>query len=107
MNEEHVKMMKQGKFECTVIEVNSGDSVTVLSPEFGTIRLSLHHVKAKSMGNASKGEEAAPWSYEAKEFLRKRIIGEKIDVNMDYVKEVNADNKSFTLFLATIWHKNV
>lgn len=71
--------------------MNSGDCVTVL-PE-GTTKerkIFLASIRAPNLGN--KGQEAEPWAFEAKEYVRKLIIGKKVSVNVDFSKEIEVKN---------------
>ena len=62
-----------------MIEVHSGDSVSVLPLSGGdTIRLFFANIRAPAIGNSKKGEVDKPWAFEAKEFLRKLLIGKFI-----------------------------
>ena len=57
----------------TVSEVNTGDSLTVFNHEKGEhIRVYLPNIRAPTNNQ--------PYAYESKEYLRKKIIGQKVRV---------------------------
>lgn len=61
--------------------VNSGDYLT-LTKAGKDYNVFLASVSAPKMGNANKTEE--PFSFEAREFLRDKIIGRKCDFHPEY-----------------------
>jgi endonuclease YncB( thermonuclease family) len=59
----------------TVVDVHSGDSLSVLHPQKNTVeRLYFPHTRAPAVN--------LPWSFEAREALRKRAIGQKVKVEI-------------------------
>ena len=75
-------------FTGRVIEVHSGDSLTVeRETDFVPIRLYLATVKAPVI-NKKPGEEPDPWAWDSKEFLRKTSIGKCVRVVMEYSRSV-------------------
>ena len=75
-------------FNGRVIEVHSGDSLTVeRETDFVPIRLYLATVKAPVI-NKKPGEEPDPWAWDSKEFLRKTTIGKRVRVVMEYSRSV-------------------
>lgn len=100
-----------GDFTGRVVEVHSGDSVTVeRDSDFSLVRVYLTTVKAPVI-NKKPGEEPDPWSWDSKEFLRKTTIGKKVKVIMEYsrtVKVAEADkNMDFATLLLDKNEKNV
>lgn len=79
-------------FSGTVVEVHSGDSVSVLpdapaaGPAPAEIRLALAHTRAPRL--APKGDE--PFAAESKEFVRSRLIGKKVTVTVEYERHMAA-----------------
>lgn len=64
-----------------VIEVLSGDSLKVQNLEQNeTVRIYLSNVKAPALGK--------PFAFEAKEALRKRTIGRKVKVDIEFSKNI-------------------
>uniref|UniRef100_A0A7N0RJ48 Ribonuclease n=1 Tax=Kalanchoe fedtschenkoi TaxID=63787 RepID=A0A7N0RJ48_KALFE len=82
-------------FEGTVVEVVSGDCIIVAddSAPFGSPlaerRVNLSSIRSPKMGNPRRDEKPAPYAREAKEFLRTRLIGQKVSVSMEYSRTVN------------------
>lgn len=86
-----------GDFQGKVIEVHSGDSLTVeRESDMKTQRVFLSSVKAPSMVNrggkgnvsaaAAPGGESDAYAWESKESLRKLTVGKKVRVEMEYDK---------------------
>jgi len=70
-------------FEATVIRIWSGDQVSVVDKTSGKERrLQLSSTRAPKASDTKQAFYAA----EAKEFLRKRLIGKTVRVHIDYVK---------------------
>lgn len=86
-------------FEATVLEVHSGDSITVLPCKPGSApqRLFFSSIRAPAMGNARREELHKPWAFEAREFLRRVAVGKKVRVEIEFTrkvikKEINNDS---------------
>jgi len=78
---------KKKKFEAKVIEVHSGDSLTVL-PEGGEPRrLFLASIKAPSISRNEK-DDHEPWAWESKEYVRRQAIGKKVKVELEFQREI-------------------
>jgi staphylococcal nuclease domain-containing protein 1 len=76
-----------------VVEINSGDSLTIeKDSDLSHERIFLSSVKAPGLGRIIKGETsgAEPYSWESKESLRKLAIGKKVKVEMEYSREVQS-----------------
>lgn len=78
---------EKNKYSAYVIEVNSGDSITVIK-EGGSeeIRLFLAGVKAPKLASNKGDFKGEPFSWEAKEHLRRLIIGKKVEVNVEHTR---------------------
>ncbi|CAL9030659.1 unnamed protein product [Prunus brigantina] len=80
-----------------VVEVVSGDCVIVAddSVPFGSPlaerRVNLSSIRCPKMGNPRREEKPAPYAREAKEFLRTRLIGLQVNVQMEYSRKITAD----------------
>ena len=77
-----------GDFSGKVVEVHSGDSLTLLrEKDNSTFRVFFAMVKApQGAKHQDKPESAEPWSWESKETLRSACIGKKVDVVMEFSK---------------------
>lgn len=70
----------------TVVEVHSGDQISVTVPPASGSgigeerRVALSSIKAPRMGNPRRGVEDEPWAAESKEALRKMVIGKPVKV---------------------------
>jgi len=88
------------RFEARVLEVHSGDSFTVLNLSNSQVkRYFLASVRAPNLGNAKKGTQDAPWSFDAREFLRKALIGKKVIVEVEYAKEIPGNERGPQMIL--------
>ncbi len=73
-------------FAGKVVEVHSGDSLTVLDEDNSKLhRLYLATVKAPKFSN--KDNDSEPYAWESKEQLRKLTIGKKVNVVMEYARQ--------------------
>ena len=79
---------KKKNFDAKVIEVHSGDSLTVI-PEGSSEgrRLFLASIKAPAMARRDS-DDNEPWAWESKEFVRKQAIGKKVKVEMEFQREI-------------------
>jgi staphylococcal nuclease domain-containing protein 1 len=77
-------------FEANVLEVHSGDSLTVLPLKSGSTpqRIFLSSIRAPAMGNVRREELHKPWAHEAREFLRRASVGKKVRVEIEYTRKV-------------------
>lgn len=66
----------------TVIEVHSGDSLSVLNPHKNSIdRVYFPNTRAPAAGQQ--------WAFQAKETLRRKVIGQKVKVEIEFSKVIN------------------
>jgi staphylococcal nuclease domain-containing protein 1 len=78
----------QNKFRGRVVEVVSGDCVVICDETTGVERrLTLASVRAPRAPNRDRAGE--PFGAEAKEFLRGRLIGQTVSVEMEYSKKIS------------------
>ncbi|KAF9965273.1 hypothetical protein BGZ70_005143 [Mortierella alpina] len=88
--QDHVDKAKKGadhEFDATVARVMTGDTIIVRTSKGQERKLRLSNIKAPTrLAQQQKGFEIASFDYEAKEFLRKRLIGKNVHVTVDYVK---------------------
>ncbi|KAG1657494.1 hypothetical protein FOA52_008370 [Chlamydomonas sp. UWO 241] len=76
-------------FKGTVIEVVSGDCV-VVKDEASRMerRVQISSLRAPRM--STRDRAADPWATEAKDFLRKKLIGQMVEVKMEYVRKLSS-----------------
>ncbi|KAG0060709.1 hypothetical protein BGZ90_003919 [Linnemannia elongata] len=77
---------KDNEFDATVARIMTGDTVIVRNAKGQERKLRLSNIKAPMRLPQQKGVEIASFDWEAKEFLRKRLIGKNVHVTIDYVK---------------------
>lgn len=106
VNADLYKLLQNPEFEAQAISVHSGDSVTIETEAGRQLRINLTNLKAKSIGNPVKNEEAQPWAFEAKELLRKKIIGKKLKVKVDNIRNVVTEERTFDIINATLYLDN-
>ncbi|KAF8608810.1 transcription factor [Ceratobasidium sp. AG-I] len=73
---------QRGTFDATVIRVWSGDQLSILEKDGRDRRVQLSSVRAPK---ASEPKQAY-YANEAREFLRKKLIGKHVKVNIDFVR---------------------
>lgn len=82
----------QRDFDAVVVEANSGDVLIVADLRTGIERkVHLASIRAPRVGNEKRGQKSEPWAVEAKEFLRKRTVGKKCRVRMEYARKVGGE----------------
>ncbi|KAF9928343.1 hypothetical protein FBU30_002424 [Linnemannia zychae] len=77
---------KDNEFDATVARIMTGDTIIVRNAKGQERKLRLSNIKAPMRLSQQKGVEIASFDWEAKEFLRKRLIGKNVHVTIDYVK---------------------
>ncbi|KAG0567867.1 hypothetical protein KC19_7G168000 [Ceratodon purpureus] len=83
-------------FSGKVIEVVSGDCVVVAddAAPYGSPaaerRVNLSSIRAPRIGNPKKEEKPAAYAREAKEYLRNLLIGQQVNVTMEYSRKIGA-----------------
>nr|CAG4651604.1 EOG090X01F7 [Triops cancriformis] len=86
---------KDKQFVAKVVEVVNADAMVVKMNDGTYKKIFLASIRPPRqcvqiwLSNGNKGFRPLydiPWMYEAREFLRKRLIGKKIDVTVDYVQ---------------------
>ncbi|KAI5411166.1 Translin-1, variant 2, partial [Lathyrus oleraceus] len=87
-------------FTGKVVEVVSGDCIIVAddSIPYGSPlaerRVNLSSIRCPKIGNPRRDEKPAPYAREAKEFLRTRLIGRQVNVQMEYSRKVGTADGS-------------
>ena len=80
--------LDQKEFFGKVLEVFSGDSLKILNLETNEVlRVFLANVKSPQQGK--------PHSWEAKEALRKRVIGKKVKVDLEFSKNITVKKNEY------------
>jgi len=97
------------KFTGQVVKIVSGDTIVVQNPVNGKERkVTLSSIKRPPQENkpqtTGKNLQESGYAYEAKEFLRKKLIGKSVNVKIDYVKEAQDGYEEREC--ATITYKN-
>lgn len=82
------------EYEARVIEIHSGDSMTVMINSNESRRLFLASIKSPNMSR-KEGEDHEPWAWEAKEYLRKQCIGKNVRIEMEFKKEIELRGEEF------------
>ncbi|XP_010483859.1 PREDICTED: staphylococcal nuclease domain-containing protein 1 [Camelina sativa] len=88
------KAIHDQNFTGKVVEVVSGDCLVVADDAipFGSPmaerRVCLSSIRSPKMGNPRREEKPAPYAREAKEFLRQKLIGKQVIVQMEYSRKV-------------------
>ncbi|KAG2310062.1 hypothetical protein Bca4012_024580 [Brassica carinata] len=88
------KAIHDQNFTGKVVEVVSGDCVVVADDAvpYGSPaaerRVNLSSIRCPKMGNPRREEKPAPYAREAREFLRQRLIGKQVIVQMEYSRKV-------------------
>eukprot|EP01022_Parablepharisma_sp_SALTPOND_P019994 TRINITY_DN35190_c0_g1_i1.p2 TRINITY_DN35190_c0_g1~~TRINITY_DN35190_c0_g1_i1.p2 ORF type:complete len:919 (-),score=143.15 TRINITY_DN35190_c0_g1_i1:10592-13348(-) len=91
---EEEKGEDKGKYTARVIEINSGDSLTVA--KIGSDdekRVFLAGIKAPKLPPPTAPEKSQPYAWEAKEHLRKLLIGKQVEVEVEYTKIPKAEGE--------------
>ncbi|KAE8727131.1 TUDOR-SN protein 1 isoform 2 [Hibiscus syriacus] len=89
------KAIHDQNFTGKVVEVVSGDCIVVAddSIPYGSPlaerRVNLSSIRCPKMGNPRRDEKPAAYAREAKEFLRTRLIGKQVTVQMEYSRKVS------------------
>lgn len=94
-------------FEATVVRVISGDTIHVrrnAQPNAAEKRVHLSSIRQPLV----KDDKQAGYALEARELLRKRLVGRTVAVQVDYVKkEANYDDRTFATVRALAGPKEI
>ncbi len=86
-------------FDGVCMQVHSGDSISVKNPTTNEVlRLFLSHLKSPKLARPQTEEVDQPWAWQAKEFLRKIIVGKKLRCEFDYSKTIEKDDKKMNFY---------
>ncbi|KAJ2954463.1 hypothetical protein O0L34_g2739 [Tuta absoluta] len=106
---------KDKEFTATVLEVVNGDALVVKLPNGTVKKIFLASIRPPREKNSPDEEEKKsprpkgfkplydiPWMFEAREFLRKKLVGKKVNVTVDYIQPAkdNYPEKTCTTVVA-------
>ena len=87
---------KDREFTGKVIEVVNGDALVILKNDNTTQKIFLASIRPPRLDDKEQKSQSGgkifrplfdiPWLFEAREFLRKKLIGQKVSINVDYVQ---------------------
>ncbi|KAG8576651.1 hypothetical protein GDO81_009920, partial [Engystomops pustulosus] len=97
---------KDKQFVAKVVQVLNADAMVVKlsSGEYKTIHLSsIRPPRLEGEGSQDKNKKLRPlydipYMFEAREFLRKKLIGKKVNVNVDYIRSASAATETTPAF---------
>ncbi|KAI8465187.1 MAG: hypothetical protein J3K34DRAFT_473642 [Monoraphidium minutum] len=98
--------MSGGYFKAQVKEVLSGDSLVLVGGSRPGVvpaekRLTLSSLIAPKLGKRDGSNKDEPFAWAAREFLRKKLIGQMITFKIDYVVEAIGNKEFGSVFLQT------
>mmetsp|Transcript_33770 Transcript_33770/g.54366 ORF Transcript_33770/g.54366 Transcript_33770/m.54366 type:complete len:651 (-) Transcript_33770:45-1997(-) len=70
-----------------VMMVFSGDSFAVIDANSKETRLNLADIRTKRLARGRDKKESEPLAFEAKEWLRKKVVGQKMDIRFEYKRQ--------------------
>lgn len=86
-------------FSGVCMQAHSGDSISVKDNSTGQVeRIFLGHIKAPNFAKQGTEDPDEPWAWQAKEYLRKTLVGEKVRCEFDYSKAMQKDNKQMNFY---------
>ncbi|XP_053320970.1 staphylococcal nuclease domain-containing protein 1 [Spea bombifrons] len=97
---------KDKQFVAKVVQVLNADAMVLKlnSGEYKTIHLSsIRPPRLEGEGSQDKNKRLRPlydipYMFEAREFLRKKLIGKKVNVNVDYIRSASAATDTVPAF---------
>merc|ERR1712223_1689118 len=110
---------KDKEFTGKVVEIVNGDAIMVKKSKTDTRKIHLASIRpprlAEDRGDRPKGSGPTqfrplydiPFIFEAREFLRKKLIGQNVQITVDYIQEANNDFPEKTCCTVTIGGANV
>merc|ERR1739846_48637 len=107
------------EFTGKVVEIVNGDAIMVKKSKTDTRKIHLASIRpprlAEDRGDRPKGSGPTqfrplydiPFMFEAREFLQKKLIGQNVQITVDYIQEANNDFPEKTCCTVTIGGANV
>lgn len=97
---------KDKQFVAKVVQVLNADAMVVKlnSGDYKTIHLaSIRPPRLEGEGSQDKNKKLRPlydipYMFEAREFLRKKLVGKKVNVNVDYIRSASAATDTVPAF---------
>ncbi|XP_075064620.1 staphylococcal nuclease domain-containing protein 1 isoform X2 [Mixophyes fleayi] len=97
---------KDKQFVAKVVQVLNADAMVVKlnSGDYKTIHLSsIRPPRLEGEGSQDKNKKLRPlydipYMFEAREFLRKKLVGKKVNVNVDYIRSASAATETVPAF---------
>lgn len=81
-------------YQAKVIEVHSADSVTVLNNTTReAVRVFFSNVRGPKMANFARDFGGEAYGYQAREYLRKKVIGQEVKVQLEYKKKIETKDR--------------
>lgn len=104
LHKDHVaKTGAAGSFEGTVTKVASADVIHVRNKAGVEKRINISSIRAPKLAEATEG----PFRDEAKEFLRKRLIGKHVRLSIDGTRPANGEYEAKEVATVTQNDKNI
>jgi staphylococcal nuclease domain-containing protein 1 len=88
---------KGESIEGVCIQVHSGDSISVKPTKGEVVRVFFSHLKAPNLAKPNTNEQDQPWAWQAREFLRKILVGRKVRCEFDFSR-FTKENKSMSFY---------
>nr|CAG4638262.1 EOG090X01F7 [Cyclestheria hislopi] len=107
---------KDKQFSGKVVEIVNGDALNVKLQDGSVKKIFLASIRPPRVGEDKAADPQKkgfrplydiPWLYEAREFLRKKLIGKRVDVTVDYVQAASANFPEKTCCTVIIGGVNV
>lgn len=106
---------KDKQFSCKVVEIVNADALMVKLNDSSVKKIFLSSIRPPRLEEKEGSEKKKgfrplydiPWLYEGREFLRKKLIGKRIDVTVDYVQPASANYPEKTCCTVLIGGVNV
>ena len=78
----------------TIVEVHSGDSLSVVLMKTGEIkRVFLSNLRAPKVGNFTENNPGESFGFEAKEYVRKKYVGKPVKVELEFIKKIKLQRR--------------
>lgn len=100
------------EFTAVVAEINTADTITIIKDD-KEMKIKFSSLRGPRLeDNRDRGKNfrplyQIPCMYEAREFLRKKLIGERVVVSVDYVQPANEQFPEATCCTVTVHGNNV
>jgi len=110
--------VKDKQFSGKVVEIVNADALNIKLNDGSIKKIFLASIRPPRLDDKDKAPDAEkkkgfrplydiPWMYEAREFLRKKLIGKRVDVTVDYIQPANPPYPEKTCCTVMIGGANV